>query len=141
MWDGGRPADGTTPPPLLSEPASSPYTVQRLRTSIRKAQSYLTEVQEVLDDSSPKLGSHLQRIFRGSLMQAELNAQREAELEGYLAAAKRRKQPKSRRQVQSLGDDGIVRVKDAMRRINARKAAEYRKVARRIEREEAEEAA
>ena len=58
-----------------------------------KAESYLTEVQELLNNSSPKLGGQPQHIFR--LMQAELNTQREAEL-GYLVAAKRRKRPRSR---------------------------------------------
>lgn len=41
--------------------------------------------------------------------------------------------------MQGLGTDGVVRDKDLLFRIDARKAAEYRREARRIEREEAEE--
>ena len=43
--------------------------------------------------------------------------------------------------MQGLSTDRVVRVKDALHRINACKAAKYRREARRIEREEAEEAA
>ena len=62
-------------------------------------------VHEVLDNALPKLGGQLQRIFKGSLAQAELNAHREVELASHLNAAKRRAKPKTRRQVKGLRDD------------------------------------
>ena len=69
-------------------------------------------------------------------MQAELNAQRETVLERFLAAAKRRSKPKTHRQVQGLSTNGVVRVKDATRRIEARKVEEHKKEYRRIRSEE-----
>lgn len=53
-----------------------------------------TGITSLRRNLNPMLGGQFQRIFRGSPMQEKLNAQGEAELEGYLAAVKRRNQPR-----------------------------------------------
>jgi hypothetical protein len=50
------------------------------RRTIIKAQKSSKEIEALLSVESPSLNLRLNRIFDGSLMQAELNAQREADI-------------------------------------------------------------
>jgi hypothetical protein len=70
---------------------------------------------------SPKLSGQLQKVFNGSIVQAELNAQGETELGHYLEASQRQATPKTRRQVGGLSHSGVLQVKDANRQIDVRK--------------------
>jgi hypothetical protein len=119
---------GSTPPPPSSPTtigSSPPDTVHRLRKGIEKVEKSLQDIKDILDAESPQLRKRLGRVFRGSLIQAELNAQREADVKRLLHLKSQREAKKSRRRVQ-VG--GILSVKDANRRIEARKLEELEKL-------------
>lgn len=129
IWTGSHKAQGNR---ILSSPissiTSSPKNIKRLRKNIDIAQSALDNIKEVIDTASPGLENRIQKIFNGSLIQAELNAQREEDIDRYLQAAKRQRQPKPRRQVtRGLSDNGNMTVRDARRRIDERRAKEVQK--------------
>jgi hypothetical protein len=119
----------TPPPPSSSATNSPPTTISKLRRSINKAQNALQGLNEDLDIVSPKLNSRLERIFQGSLIQAELNAQREDDISRILRNREHLKAKKTRRQVKAIG---ALSVKDANRRIEAREVEETEKEWRRI---------
>ncbi|KAL1954589.1 hypothetical protein VTO42DRAFT_884 [Malbranchea cinnamomea] len=116
--------ESSPPPSVPSSQLSSPKTITELRTSIQKAKTALEDIEMVIEQASPTLNSRLQKIFRGSLLQAELNAQREEDLNRYLQASKRRKKKTTRRRVQA---GGLLYVKDANRKIEERKVEETKK--------------
>jgi hypothetical protein len=132
IWDGNRVLDrftpGKTPPISSSTTNSPPTTVTKLRRSINKAKKALVED---LDTVSTRLNTRLERIFEGSLVQAELNAQHEEERTRLLRHKERRNAKKTRRRV-NIG--GALSVKDANRRIEAREKEEIEKKWRRISR-------
>ena len=128
IWTGDHDAQGNALSSPISSQTSSPKNLKRLKKNINIAQSALDETSSILDSTSPGLNDRINKIFNGSLMQAELNAHREEEMEQYLQAAKRRKQPKSRRQVQeSLSSNGSMTVRDARRRIDERRSKEIQR--------------
>jgi hypothetical protein len=104
---------------------SPPDTIHRLRKGIEKAEKSLQAIKAVLDTENPQLRQRLDRVFRGSLIQTELNAQREVDVERLLHLKTQQETKKSRRRVQ-VG--GILTVKDANRRIDARKLEELEKL-------------
>ncbi|KAL1961200.1 hypothetical protein VTO42DRAFT_3145 [Malbranchea cinnamomea] len=116
--------ESSPPPSVPSSQLSSPKTITRLRRSIQKAKTALEDIEMVIEQASPTLNSRLQKIFRGSLLQAELNAQREEDLNRYLQASQRRKRKTTRRRVQA---GGSLYAKDANRKIEERKVAETKK--------------
>ena len=134
-WWGEDTEEKSSNSTLPSSQGSSPKSLRQLRQSINQAQKALGKIENSLDNISPKLGGHIQKIFSGSLVQAELNAQREQDLEAYQAAAKHRNAPKSCQQVPGLSSSGVLTVKDANRQIEARKADEILKDRRRISRD------
>lgn len=134
IWDGGRDATGKshTPPPTPSSDASSPKTIQKLRHHVNKVQEALAKLEGGNKDGefTPKLKKHIGKVFSGGLTQAERGAQFEHHLDGINQSAKRQNKPRSRRQVQSLSNDGILTVRDANRHIQARKEGEEKKASR-----------
>ena len=56
---------------LPSSQGSSPKSLCQSRQSINQAQKALGKIEDSLDNFSPKLGGHIQKIFSGSLVQAE----------------------------------------------------------------------
>jgi hypothetical protein len=123
---------GETPPPPSSSPTSSPpTTISKLRQSINKAQNALQDLTEDLNTLNPKLTPRLQRIFQGSLIQAELSAQQGEDLSRVLRNREHLHAKKTRRQVKAIG---ALSVKDANRRIEAREVEETEKEWRRIRR-------
>lgn len=128
IWEGDRDARGNSIPLSQSSESSSPKNLQRLRKHIDTARLALDGIAEALDHSSPNLHRRLNKIFNGSIVQAELNAQREEDLNGHLRATQRRQRPKTRRQVLGgLSTNGSMTVRDAKRRIEKRRADEVRK--------------
>jgi hypothetical protein len=111
---------------------SPPRTAYKLRQRITKARKSLEEIEAILSESSPTLNRRLNRIFDGSLMQAELNAQRATEIETLRQLNGRKNTKRNYRQVQ-VG--GILSVKDANRHIKARKVEEMKKSVRAAGRE------
>ncbi|KAL1952519.1 hypothetical protein VTO42DRAFT_5096 [Malbranchea cinnamomea] len=115
--------ESSPPPSVPSSQLSSPKTITRFRTSIQKAKTALEDIEMAIEPASPTLNSRLQKIFQGSLLQAELNAQREEDLNRYLQASQRRKRKTTRRRVQA---GGPLYVKDD-RKIEERKVEETKK--------------
>ncbi|KAL1959017.1 hypothetical protein VTO42DRAFT_3258 [Malbranchea cinnamomea] len=95
-----------------------------VQSCMQKAKAALENIGMVIDQASPTLNSRLQKIFRGSLLQAELNAQREEHLNRYLQASQRRKRKITRGHVQA---GGPLYVKDANRKIEERKVEETKR--------------
>ncbi|EDN09867.1 conserved hypothetical protein [Histoplasma mississippiense (nom. inval.)] len=115
-----------TPPPAdrpstASSQLTSPETVAKLRRQIDAAAKALQDVKDTL---TPGLTRRLDKIFKGSMVQAELNAHREGELAGHYRANRRRVVKSSRRQVQ-VG--GVLTIKDANCKIATRRADEMKK--------------
>lgn len=133
IWTGDRDAEGNSPPPpsTPSSDASSPKNIQKLRHHISKAERSLGEIKHIVNNASPGLTNRIEKVFSGSLMQAELRAQHEDDLDSFHLAAKRQNRPRSRRQVQSLSSTGVLSVKDANHHIEARKEEEDQGMRRR----------
>ncbi|EDN02527.1 predicted protein [Histoplasma mississippiense (nom. inval.)] len=127
IYDGdGDVCNHFTPPPAdrlstASLQLTSPETVAKLRRQIDAAAKALQDVKDTL---TPGLTRRLDKIFKGSMVQAELNAHREGELAGHYRANRRRVVKSSRRQVQ-VG--GVLTIKDANRKIATRRADEMKK--------------
>jgi hypothetical protein len=117
--------------PSTIESISPPKTIQKLRTNVNKARKSLQEIDTILDTLNPRLNRRLDKIFEGSLIQAELNAQRAEDIENLMKLNKRKSIKKTRRQVQ-VG--GVLTVKDANRSIQTRKIEEMKKSARKAAR-------
>ena len=132
MWTGDRKADGSTPtpPPTPSSNSSSPMTLQKLRHHIYKAYEAMAEFDKTNQAMSPKLMKNIGKIFSGSLTQAEYGAQYKDDLTHLRQSARRQNKTRTRRQVQSLSNEGILTVKDANRHIQARKQDEEAKAER-----------
>ena len=119
----------STPPLSSSATNSPPQTVQKLRRYVRKVKDGLEKIEEQLDIISPKMTKRLGHIFEGSLVQAELNAQREDDIQRILRNREHLKVKKTKRRV-NIG--GPLSIKDANRRIEARDAEEIQKQWRRV---------
>ena len=127
MWDGDTPPP--QPEPLLSSSISPPTTVNRLQHSIKKAQASLQD-----DGATPSsVQRRLDRIFTGSLIQAELAAQCQDDVEKLLRANQRKTRKKTRRTLQLKG---TLSVKDANRRIEARSIEQMEKDNKRAKRDQ-----
>ncbi|KAL1960910.1 hypothetical protein VTO42DRAFT_5894 [Malbranchea cinnamomea] len=87
--------ESSPPRSVPSSQRSSPKTITRLCASIQKAKTALEDIEMVLEQASPIRNSRLQKIFRGSLLQAELNAPREEDLNRYSQASQRRQRKTS----------------------------------------------
>jgi hypothetical protein len=127
--------DGVDPlrsSPTIASTISPPRTVPRLRQKIIKAQKSLTEITDFLDSVSPSLSRRLDRIFEGSLYQAELGAQRQEDAERLLKLNRRKSNPKNHRQVKA---GGPLTASDANRRIADRSLEDMKKIWRKAERE------
>lgn len=113
--------DGDTPPPT-TEPPTTPQTIRSLRRNVEALESSL--------QLSPSSRVKLKRVFKGSITQAELNAQREQLLRVYANSIKQRTAPTTRRRVQG---EGAMTVEDASRKIEDRKMEELIKEVRKME--------
>ena len=122
---------GNTPPSSLIT-NSPPTTVRKLRHSINKAQGALNELNNDLDLISPQLNKRLEHIFKGSLIQAELNAQRENDMQQILRNREHLKTKKTRQQIRTRG---ALFVRDANRRIKAREVEDIEKEWKQLRRE------
>ncbi|OJD24736.1 hypothetical protein ACJ73_03903 [Blastomyces percursus] len=105
-----------TPPPAnrpstTSSDLTSPDTVAKLRRQIDAAEKAIQDAFE-------------NKIFKGSMIQAGLNARREGELSAHYRANRRRVVKTTRRQVQVWG---VLTVNNANRKIANRKAEESKK--------------
>ncbi|KMW67634.1 hypothetical protein BDDG_12231 [Blastomyces dermatitidis ATCC 18188] len=86
IYDGdGDVCDHFTPPPAdrlstASLQLTFPEMVAKLRHQINAAAKALEDVKDTL---TPGLTRWLNKIFKGSMVQAELNAHRESELAGH----------------------------------------------------------
>jgi hypothetical protein len=106
---------------------SPPRTAPKLRKRIEKFQKSLHET-----DLSPTMTRRLDKIFSGSLMQAELGAQFANDVEHFIKLNRRKSAPKNRRQINA---GGVLSVRDANHRIEARKVEEMKKECRQQARE------
>lgn len=133
IWTGDKKADGNTPtpPPTPSSASSSPKTLDKLRHYIHKTQEAMAALNEANQTMSPSVIRNIGKIFSGSLTQAESGAQYKDDLTQLRQSASRQNKPRSRRQVQSLSDEGIIDVRQAKRCIQDRKENEEAKEARR----------
>lgn len=140
---GEKEAQGPRPSSSSSSSSQSSHQIdiQRLRRSVSKAQKHLGDVRETLDSIAPKANRYAEDAFKKGIVLAELGAQDGHDIMGYLHAAKRRKQPRSRRQVNKLSSTGVLTVRDANRQIETRKAHEINKDRQRVGEEMDEEVA
>jgi hypothetical protein len=123
---------GNTPPLSSSITNLPPTTVKKLWHSIDKAQVALGELNNELDLVSPQLTKRLNHIFKGSLIQAELNAQHGDDIQQILCNREHLNTKKSCRQIRIRGP---LCVKDANRHVNICKAEEIEKEWRRQRKE------
>ena len=110
-------------PSMSSSKLSSPKNMKRLQCSIEKVKKNLKDIEDVLDEASPSLNKKINKIFNGSLMQAELSAQQGSDLDRYLEASHNCKQKTTHWRI-NVG--GPLYVKDANHRIEEQKATEMR---------------
>lgn len=119
--------DGTEEPDIASSPTnasfSPPTTAYKLQRSIKKVDTQLNEIS----DAIPGIRRSLKKIFDGSLTQAHIKDQQQAQIERLQTLNARKSAKKSKRQVQ-VG--GILTVKDANRAIKKRATAEEKKAER-----------
>uniref|UniRef100_A0A093XPI5 Pogo transposable element with ZNF domain n=1 Tax=Talaromyces marneffei PM1 TaxID=1077442 RepID=A0A093XPI5_TALMA len=119
--------DGTEEPDIASSPTnasfSPPTTAYKLQRSINKVDTQLNEIS----DAIPGIRRSLKKIFDGSLTQAHIKDQQQAQIERLQTLNARKSAKKSKRQVQ-VG--GILTVKDANRAIKKRATAEEKKAER-----------
>jgi hypothetical protein len=118
-----------TPPASSSTINSPPTTVAKLQKNIQKARGSFP------NDDSPeinKLKRRVERIWEGSLQQAQLAAQVSADLIRYQENQERANAKKSKRQ-SSKG--GVLRVRDSNTLIRNRDIVEAEKQRRKYERE------
>jgi hypothetical protein len=121
--------------PLSSSITNSPPTiVRKLRRSINKAQEGLDKLSDELSTLSLQLNKRLDHIFKGSLIQAELNAQRGNDIQRILSNREHLKTKKTQQQIRV---QGALFVKDANRHIKAREAEDIKKQWNRWRRENA----
>ena len=85
-----------------------------------------------MDLISPQLNKRLEYIFKGSLIQAELNAQRENDMQQILRNREHLKTKKTQQQIRTRG---ALFVRDANRRIKAREVEDIEKEWKRLRRE------
>jgi hypothetical protein len=119
--------DGTEQPDISSSPTnasfSPPTTAYKLKKSITKVDAQLNEISNAI----PGIRRSLKKIFEGSLTQAHIKDQQQAQIERLQTLNQRKSAKKSKRQVQ-VG--GILTVKDANRAIKKRATAEEKKAER-----------
>ncbi|EED11888.1 conserved hypothetical protein [Talaromyces stipitatus ATCC 10500] len=119
--------DGNEEPDISSSPTnasfSPPTTAYKLQRSITKVDAQLNEISDVI----PSIRRSLKKIFDGSLTQAHLKDQQQAQIERLQTLNERKSAKKTKRQVQ-IG--GILTVKDANRAIKKRATAEEKKAER-----------
>ena len=98
IWTGDRDTEGNSPLPssTLSSDASSLKNIQKLRHHISKAGRSLGEVKHIVNNASPDPTNRIEKVFSESLMQAELRAQHEDDLDSFHLAAKRQNRSRSR---------------------------------------------
>jgi hypothetical protein len=128
--EGGVERDPETPPPASSSTINSPpTTVAKLQKNITKARKSFP------DNDSPelnKLKRRVERIWEGSLLQAQLAAQVSADLIRYQENQEQANAKKTKRQ-SSKG--GALRVRDSNTLIRNRDIVEAEKQRRKYERE------
>jgi hypothetical protein len=78
-------------------------TVQQLYSSISKIQDSLADIQDKLAELSLALDCQLQKIFAGSLIQTELNAQQKEDLNQFLETNRHQRAVKSKYQIKASG--------------------------------------
>lgn len=117
-----------TPPLSSSATNSPPQTLPKLRRHVNKINRTITKLKEQIDAIDPKMTKQLGNIFEGSLVQAELNAQREDDIQRILSNREHLKVKKTKRRINARGP---LSLKDANRRIEARDAEEIQQAWRR----------
>ena len=131
MWHGeGGPPDGNPTEQSPSPPTSQPSTPKNRRQLLHQADKLKTSFHEARDAIravAPNLENQLGAFIKGSLAQSELADLCKTDLERYAAAATRKSQPRSRRQVKGLSSDGAWYARDAFRQIDARQVEEAHK--------------
>jgi hypothetical protein len=111
---------------------SPPLDAYRIGQHIKKIEKDLDEIKEHIKDISPNLERRVRRIMKGSLINAHLRSQNKAHIDQLLDLNGRKAKVKSRRQVLNVG--GVLSVRNANTRIDARKAEEIKKKWRKEER-------
>ncbi|TQB77032.1 hypothetical protein MPDQ_005515 [Monascus purpureus] len=119
---------------MPSSSVSPPTTVDQLRNSINNAQNATNESSEEESNiSGDHLRGRLDRIFTGSLIQAELAAQHQQDIKKLLHANQRKNWKKTRR---SLQTGGVLSIKDANHRIEAKNLERMKKDVRRAQQDQ-----
>jgi hypothetical protein len=111
---------------------SPPLDAYRIGRYIKKIEKDLDEIKEQIKDISPNLVRCVRCIMKESLINAHLQSQNKAHIDQLLDLNGRKAKAKSRRQVLNIG--GVLSVRDANTRIDARKAEEIKKKWRKEER-------
>jgi hypothetical protein len=115
-------ADGE--PDIRSSPTnasfSPPTTAYKLQRSITKVNAQLNEIETAI----PSIRRSLKKIFDGSLTQAHVKEQQQAQIDRLQTLNQRKSAKKTKRQVQ-IG--GVLTVQDANRAIKKRATAEEKR--------------
>lgn len=117
IWDGVDPNASEAPetPCCPVEPPKTPTTIRSLRRQVEQS-----------INSKPELSPSIQRVFRGAIIQGEIGAQSQAELEEYLNYQQNKRKKKSTSKCY-LKKQGVMYARDAIREVNEKQAAAARK--------------
>ena len=116
-------AESQTTPSSTSSQLSSPKNVKKLQHSIANVEKDLKNIKNVLDEISPSLNRKINKVFSGSILQAELSAQQGSDLDCYLQASHNHKWKTT---CWCVNVGGPLYIKDANRQIEEWKAMEMR---------------
>ncbi|PGG95391.1 hypothetical protein AJ79_10088, partial [Helicocarpus griseus UAMH5409] len=101
-------------------------------------QDTVNSIANTLNEVSLRLSSSLDQLFHGSIMQVELNARCENQLDQLLQAREHQSVKQSQHHIKiglsGVGGLGIMNVKDTKHHIDERKAAEVRRTMNSLQR-------
>uniref|UniRef100_A0A093X6B0 Protein FYV10 n=1 Tax=Talaromyces marneffei PM1 TaxID=1077442 RepID=A0A093X6B0_TALMA len=104
---------------------SPPLDAYRIGRHVKRIEKDLDEIKEQIKDISPNLERRVRRIMKSSIINAHLQAQNKTHINQLLDLNRRKAKAKSRRQILNVG--GVLSVRDANKRIDARRAEEIKK--------------
>jgi hypothetical protein len=122
IWNGDEQDIPSSP---TTKSMSPPLDAYRIGRHVKKIEKDLDEIKEQIKDISPNLERRVRRIMKSSIINAHLQAQNKTHINQLLELNQRKARGKTRRQILNVG--GVLTVRDANKRIDARRAEEIKK--------------
>ncbi|EED19259.1 transposon, putative [Talaromyces stipitatus ATCC 10500] len=122
IYDGEEQAIPSSPTTRSTSPPLDSYKIGR---HIKKIEQDLELIKEGIKHISPNLERRVRRIMKGSLINAQISASHRRQVNHLLDVNRRKSKAKTRRQILNVG--GVLTVRDANTKIEARKVLEIEK--------------